>query len=268
MEIAPINYVSVNIGTPTSVRAPASLATAELAKGSSAVTSAMWMIRFVSKRRPRGVIPPIGIFGSRRSRRSSNARGAPCIATIRNSPPWTSARLAKLASQMRVAFARIEAKTRSSSPGELEMTCNTSAVAVCQPHYAGDRDAVADEIKRKLLVKCRVDGVVRADEGDRVAIGRRVERGLHADVAGRAGPVLNDKLLSQMIRQVLADDARHDVVGAARRKRDDPVHRARRIVCAQAKRDAAGSAAAPAARCKNLRRGSFILNLPSHHSIT
>jgi hypothetical protein len=37
-----------------------------------------------------------------------------------------------------------------------------------------------------------------------------------------------------------------------------------------ARRDTAGSAAAPAARCKNLRRGSFILNLPlaSHHSIT
>src|SRR6266446_5865785 len=35
-------------------------------------------------------------------------------------------------------------------------------------------------------------------------------------------------------------------------------------------RDTTGSAAAPAARCKNLRRGSFILNLPlgSHHSIT
>src|SRR5262245_59290703 len=30
----------------------------------------------------------------------------------------------------------------------------------------------------------------------------------------------------------------------------------------------AGSAAAPAARCRNWRRGSFILNLPSHHSIT
>jgi hypothetical protein len=71
---------------------------------------------------------------------------------------------------------------------------------VGQPHDAGDRHAVADEIKRKLLVEPRVDGVVRADEGDRVAIGRRVERGLHADISGRAGPVLNDKLLSQMIR--------------------------------------------------------------------
>src|SRR5262245_27734290 len=35
-------------------------------------------------------------------------------------------------------------------------------------------------------------------------------------------------------------------------------------------RDTAGSAAAPAARYRNLRRGSFILRLPlaSHHSIT
>src|SRR5262245_64564996 len=33
-------------------------------------------------------------------------------------------------------------------------------------------------------------------------------------------------------------------------------------------RETAGSAAAPAARCRKFRRGSFILNLPSHHSIT
>src|SRR5215471_20030484 len=33
-------------------------------------------------------------------------------------------------------------------------------------------------------------------------------------------------------------------------------------------RDTAGSAAAPAARRRKFRRGSFILNLPSHHSIT
>src|SRR5262249_12219032 len=32
--------------------------------------------------------------------------------------------------------------------------------------------------------------------------------------------------------------------------------------CAQAMRDTTGSAAAPAARCKNVRRGSFVLNLP------
>src|SRR5262245_35057182 len=58
---------------------------------------------------------------------------------------------------------------------------------------------------------------------------RRVVVGLNSEIAGRAGWVLNDKLLSKMIRQVLADDARHEVVAAARRKRDDPVHRPRRI---------------------------------------
>src|SRR5262245_66041940 len=31
---------------------------------------------------------------------------------------------------------------------------------------------------------------------------------------------------------------------------------------------AQGSAAAPPTRCRKFRRGSFILNLPSHHSIT
>jgi len=36
----------------------------------------------------------------------------------------------------------------------------------------------------------------------------------------------------------------------------------------KATRDNVGSAAAPAAKCKSLRRGSFISNLPSHHSIT
>src|SRR5262249_13150341 len=36
-----------------------------------------------------------------------------------------------LASQIRVAFAKIASNTGSSSPGELEMTRNTSEVAVC-----------------------------------------------------------------------------------------------------------------------------------------
>src|SRR5262249_41363683 len=98
-----------------------------------------------------------------------------------------------------------------------------------QPNQSSHRSAVANEIERKLLVERRVDGVVRTDEGDRVAIGYRAEHRLHADIAARAGPVLDDELLPQMIRQILADNARDDVVGAARRKRDDPVYRPRRI---------------------------------------
>src|SRR5437588_5275603 len=91
--------------------------------------------------------------------------------------------------------------------------CRIHVHHVGQPHYAGDWDAVADEIKRKLLVECRVDGVVRADEGDRVAIGRRAERRLHANIAGRAGAVLDNNLLPKMIRQVMTDDACKNAVG-------------------------------------------------------
>ena len=69
-------------------------------------------------------------LGSRR-RSSSNARGAPCIATSRSSPPSSSARLPNLASQMRTAFASMVSNTGSSSPGELAMTLSTSAVAAC-----------------------------------------------------------------------------------------------------------------------------------------
>src|SRR5262249_42169771 len=42
----------------------------------------------------------------------------------------------------------------------------------------------------------------------------------------------------------------------------------RRVGLCAAMRDRAGSVAAPAASCRKFRRGSFSLNLPSHHSIT
>src|SRR5262244_201729 len=148
--------------------------------------------------------------------------------------------------------------------------CRIDVHHVGQSHYAGDRDAVADEIKRKLLVEPRVNSVVRAHEGDCVAIGRRVERGLHADTAGRAGPVLNDKLLSQMIRQVVADDARDDVVGAAGRKRDDPAHRPRRIgLRPRDARDARQHGSA-CGKTEKISAGKFHFAPPfaSHHSIT
>src|SRR5262249_6007325 len=100
---------------------------------------------------------------------------------------------------------------------------------VRQPNQSGDRRAVANEIERKLVVERWVDGVVRTDEGDRVAVGRRVEHGLHADIATRAGPVLDDDWLPERTGQMWADEAREVVVGPPRRKRDDPVYRPRWI---------------------------------------
>ena len=52
-------------------------------------------------------------------------------ATVRKHRPRSRYRVPNLASQMRIAFASMAWNTGSSSPGELEMTCSTSEVAVC-----------------------------------------------------------------------------------------------------------------------------------------
>ena len=53
---------------------------------------------------------------------------------------------------------------------------------------------------------------------------------MHADVAAGAGPVLDDELLVEMLRQILAEQARDDVVGTAGREADDEVDRLGRII--------------------------------------
>ena len=53
------------------------------------------------------------------------------MAAMRNTSPSSRFNIPNLAPQSRVAFASMASKTGSSSPGELEMTCSTSEVAVC-----------------------------------------------------------------------------------------------------------------------------------------
>jgi hypothetical protein len=101
---------------------------------------------------------------------------------------------------------------------------------VGQPHGPGDRHAVVDEVERELLVERRVDRIVGTGEGDGVAVGRSGERELHADVAAGADPVLDDEVLTEIIGEILADQPRGDVVGAARGEAYDPAHRPGRIV--------------------------------------
>src|SRR5262245_4289152 len=62
---------------------------------------------------------------------SSSAAGALYLTTLRRSLPSRKISDAVSASQRRVAFSTMVLKTGSSSPGELEMTRNTSDVAVC-----------------------------------------------------------------------------------------------------------------------------------------
>src|SRR5260370_17226087 len=98
------------------------------------------------------------------------------------------------------------------------------------------------------------------------------ECGLHADIAARTDPVLDDELLAQMIRQILADDARNDVVGAARRKANNPVHRPCRIGLRP--RDARDSRQRGSARCQMQKSSAwkFHSSIPSsaftlHHRL-
>ena len=61
------------------------------------------------------------------------------------------------ASQMRVAFASMVWNTGSNSPGELEMTCSTSEVAVCCSSASLDRRALAQLVEQA--------GVLDGDDG-------------------------------------------------------------------------------------------------------
>jgi hypothetical protein len=82
--------------------------------------------------------------------------------------------------------------------------------------------------------------------------------------SARIGDALIDELLTQPLRQPLPDEPRSNVGCAGGSERHDQAHRPRRIGL----RPCDARHRVPAARCRNCRRGSFILNLPSRHSIT
>ena len=66
-----------------------------------------------------------------RLRSSTSGGGVLYAAERQNTSPSRRYILPKFASQMRTAFVSIAWNTGSRSPGELEMTCKTSEVAVC-----------------------------------------------------------------------------------------------------------------------------------------
>src|SRR5262249_44077595 len=80
----------------------------------------------------------------------------------------------------------------------------------------------------QLVVERRVDRLRRRYHQDGVPVGCRIHNCLRADIARRAGPVLDDKRLPNPLRQPLSHRASNDVVGAAGGKRDaDPRRHAR-----------------------------------------
>jgi hypothetical protein len=80
-------------------------------------------------------IRPSAVRGPRccgpRCHYAANAGGTPNIESARHALSSYRNRTPKLAPQIRTAFANMASKTGSSSPGEVEMICNTSEVAVC-----------------------------------------------------------------------------------------------------------------------------------------
>ena len=63
----------------------------------------------------------------------------------------------------------------------------------------------------------------------RVTVRGRSHDDLGADIAAGAGPVFDDELLAEPLRQRLSNEARDDVGCIAGRKADDDAHRPRRI---------------------------------------
>src|SRR5262245_14476134 len=94
---------------------------------------------------------------------------------------------------------------------------------------AGDRRAVAHDVDTELVIDGSVDGVVWTDHEEYVAVGRRPDRSLGGDVAGSAGPILDDDLLAKPLRQPLTHQAADHVLRAAGGKADEQTHRPRRI---------------------------------------
>ena len=84
---------------------------------------------------------------------------------------------------------------------------------------------VAQEVERELAVKRHVDGVRGRGHQQRVAVRRLIDHVFGRDVAGRAGLVLDDHLLTEALGQRLREAPRQDVGRAAGREADHEPHR-------------------------------------------
>src|SRR5450755_4218581 len=62
-----------------------------------------------------------------------------------------------------------------------------------------------------------------------MAVGRRTDDDLGADIAGSARPILNEQWLAKPLRQPLTDKARQNVARTTGGKADDDADRPRRI---------------------------------------
>src|SRR6516165_671054 len=88
---------------------------------------------------------------------------------------------------------------------------------------------VADEIEIEVVIEGRVDRCSSIRAKERIAIGGRTDDGLGGDIAGGAGPVLDDEWLTEPLRERLTQQAYEDVRSPARGISNDAAHRPCRI---------------------------------------
>jgi hypothetical protein len=102
---------------------------------------------------------------------------------------------------------------------------------ICREHHGraadkADRREILQAVVGNVLEHARVHGVVVIDHHQRVAIGLGArDRGGGKGATG-AGSALDDELLTQQRRQLVADDARDRIEQAADRKRHEDLDRA------------------------------------------
>ena len=91
-----------------------------------------------------------------------------------------------------------------------------------------DRGHAGNRRVRELIVNWQLGlglGQFPCGVGPGRRIGRRPDDHLSRYIGGSARPVLDDKLLTQPLRQPLSDQARDDVLPAAWWEADDDAHR-------------------------------------------
>ena len=96
-------------------------------------------------------------------------------------------------------------------------------------HDTRDRRNVLEEIEAELVVERRVDGIGRIDQQECIPVGGRAHDGLGGEIVSGAGPVLDNDWLAELFRQLLADQARHEVGRAAWRIADNPANGSCRV---------------------------------------
>ena len=133
---------------------------------------------------------------------------------------------------------------------------------------AGNRREVADEIEAEFFVERRIDRVHRAAQQQCVTVRGCTNDRFGRYIAARAGPVLDDDRLAGAAPTTIGRSAAQRCRSYRRpRSRRGCAPAASDRLAPRAKRDATGSAAAPAARCRNRRRGSFISPSQRHRAI-